>query len=129
MNISSVQFGDLKDYKIFCFNGRPRFLKVDFNRESCHRANYYDLQWNLLTMGECVCPPDFEHIETRPVNFDKMIEVAATLSEGHKFVRVDLYNIAGKIYFGELTFFPASGFGFFLTPDQDSYLGKLLDLK
>lgn len=124
-----MQLGGIKDYKIFCFNGSPKFLKVDFNREIAHRANYYDTQWNLLSIGECVCPPDLEHTEVCPQNFDKMIEVATTLSKGHKFVRVDLYNIAGKIYFGELTFSPASGFGLFLTPEQDLHLGEMLNIK
>lgn len=120
--------GDLKDYKFFCFNGVPKFLKVDFGRFKEHHANYYDLDWNLLPFGEVVCPPDFSHKETQPDNFDKMVENAQKLSSGHYFVRVDLYNVDGRILFGELTFFPASGFGKFMPQEWDEKIGAFLHL-
>lgn len=118
----------MKDYKFFCFNGIPQFLKVDYDRFSNHRANYYDLDWNLLDIGEKKCPPDFNHIELKPKNFDNMIEIAKTLSVGFPFMRVDLYNDNGAIYFGELTFSPDSGFGEFLNDEQDIKLGNLINL-
>lgn len=120
--------GELMDYKIFCFNGTPRFLKVDFNRFIRHQANYYDLDWNVLPFGEAVCPPDYNYNIAKPANFDLMLELARKLSEGTKFLRVDLYNSKGKIYFGEMTFYPASGMGSFTPKEWDSKLGKLLDL-
>lgn len=120
--------GDLKDYKFFCFNGEPKFLKVDFDRYSDHHANYYDLYWNLLPFGEATYPPIKSHIEECPPNFQKMIEVARILSNGHIFIRVDLYNVEGKIYFGELTFYPASGMGAFTPDEYDKIIGDLLRL-
>lgn len=119
---------ELKDYKFFCFNGIPKFLKVYFGRFSEHHANYYDLDWNLLPFGEVVCPPDFTHKEKQPNNFAKMVDIAQQLSVGLNFVRVDLYNVDGKIYFGELTFFPASGFGRFTPREWDVKIGKMLSL-
>lgn len=116
------------DYKFFCFNGEPRFLKVDFGRFSEHRANYYDLNWNLLPFGEEAFPPDYEKTLRCPVNFEKMIDLARILSEGQKFLRVDFYNVCGKIYFGELTFYPASGMGKFTLPEWDVRVGELIKL-
>lgn len=120
--------GDLRDYKFFCFNGEPKFLKVDFGRFTDHHANYYDLNWNLLPFGEAALPPIPDHIEKCPENFDEMIEIARNLSKGHKFIRVDLYNVEGKIYFGELTFYPASGMGQFTSKEWDYKLGSWLEL-
>lgn len=117
---------DLTDYKFFCFNGEPRFLKVDFDRFVNHHANYYDLDWNLLPFGESDFPPVESHIEHCPSNFYKMIDIARKLSKGYPFLRVDLYNIAGRIYFGELTFYPASGLGAFTSHNWDIYIGKML---
>jgi len=120
--------GQLKDFKFFCFNGEPKFLKVDFDRFTNHHANYYDMEWNLLPFGEADFPPDENHIEVCPPNFDAMVDIAKKLSTGHKFLRVDLYNIGGKIFFGELTFFPASGLGKFTTEKSDSLIGGFLVL-
>lgn len=120
--------GDLRDYKFFCFNGEPKFLKVDFGRFIEHHANYYDLEWNLLPFEETDVPRNPEHEEIKPDNFENMVEFARKLSQGHKFLRVDLYNVKGYIYFGELTFYPASGLGKFNPPDWDRKLGDMLRL-
>lgn len=120
--------GDLRDYKFFCFNGEPKFLKVDFNRNVKHRANYYSLTWQLLSFGEAICPPDYNCIIQQPKNFDLMVVLARKLSLGFPFVRIDFYNIDGKIYFGEMTLFPAAGFGRFIPDSADLEIGHLLDL-
>lgn len=119
---------ELKDYKFFCFNGKVEFFKVDFCRFTNHQANYYDRQGNLLRFGEKMCPPDFNHNEILPDNINEMIMIAESLSKCSRFIRVDLYNVRGKIYFGELTFYPASGFGPFIPNVYDKILGKLLVL-
>lgn len=117
-----------KDYKFFCFGGTPRFLKVDYDRFINHYANYYDLDWNILPFGETDLMPRYENNESRPKNFDEMIEVATKLAEGFPFLRVDLFNIEGRIYFGELTFFPGSGFQLF-NPDEYEYkIGEMIKL-
>lgn len=120
--------GELKDYKFFCFNGIPKFLKVDFDRFIEHHANYYMLNWERLPFGESICPPDPTHQIEKPKNLATMIHIAQELSKNLPFVRVDLYNLDGKILFGELTFFPASGFGKFEPYNWDEKIGNLLDL-
>lgn len=119
---------ELKDYKFFCFNGKVQFLKVDFNRFVRHQANYYDRNMNLLPFEEVICPQDPNHIICKPENFDLMISLAELLSEKIPFVRVDFYNIRGRIFFGELTFFPASGWGKFNPEDWDYKIGEYLNL-
>lgn len=119
---------ELRDYKFFCFNGEMKFFKIDFNRLIYHRANYYNKSGVLLKFGEKVCPPDYEKKLEMPTNLKKMIKLAETLSKNVRFLRVDFYEINGEVYFGELTFFPASGFGKFVPSNWDEKLGKYIDL-
>lgn len=117
---------ELRDYKFFCFNGVCRCMKVDFDRFVEHHANYYDLQGNRLDFGEAICPPSNEKNIVLPPELSKMVELAEVLSRDIPFLRVDFYDVDGKIYFGELTFFPASGFGAFVPDDADYKLGEWL---
>ena len=119
---------ELKDYKFFCFNGRVQCFKVDFDRFINHKANYYDREGSLLPFGEKVFPPDFDRVFDKPKNFGSMISLAERLSEDVPFVRVDFYNSNGNIYFGEITFFPAAGFGKFEPEEWDETLGEFLIL-
>ena len=119
---------ELRDYKFFCFNGEPKCYKVDFDRFINHRANYFDTDGNILEIGEEVCPPDFEKKIEKPSNLETMLEFAKILSKGLPFLRVDFYEVNEKIYFGELTFYPASGFGKFLFDGNDELLGSWLIL-
>ena len=119
---------ELKDYKFFCFNGEVRLFKVDFNRQNEHRANYYDTDWNLLPFGEVSCPPNTSKVLQRPDNFESMLILASKLSQNIPFVRVDFYNVRGKVYFGEITFFPASGMAPFNSKDCDYMLGSWIEL-
>lgn len=119
---------ELHDYKFFCFRGKAACFKVDFNRWEDHRANYYSPDLKLLPFGEVVCPPDFLQAPPIPKNIAEMITVAEKLSSGFPFMRVDLYNVHGKIYFGEMTFYPASGLGPFTDKKYDYWLGGLLEL-
>lgn len=120
--------GDLRDYKIFCFNGQARFFKVDFGRFTEHRANYYSPDCRLLPYGEVVCKPDPNAEIEIPQNIGKMIQLAEKLSEGIPFVRVDLYNVNGTIRFGELTFYPASGLSKWTDKKWDEEIGDMLSL-
>lgn len=119
---------ELRDYKFFCFNGVCKCFKVDFDRFTEHRANYYDTQGRLLKLGEKVCPPNWEKDIQFPQNLDKMIALAEKLSAAEPFLRVDFYEVNGKVYFGELTFYPASGFGPFIDEQWDEELGKWIEL-
>ena len=119
---------ELRDYKFFCFNGKVEFFKIDFDRFIEHRANYYDTDGKLLHFGETICPPNYNKKIEMPVNLNKMIELAQKLSANIPFLRVDFYEVNGKIYFGELTFFPAAGFGRFTDDSADLKLGNMLDI-
>lgn len=119
---------ELKDYKFFCFNGKVMFLKVDFDRFIEHHANYYTPQWELLSLGEAALPPKPDHFIRKPDNLDEMIAIAEKLAVGIPFVRIDLYDINNKIYFGEITFFPATGMGLLIPEGSDERLGMMLEL-
>lgn len=122
-------FDDLKDYKFFCFNGKIKYFKIDFGRFVEHHANYYSPAGQLLSFGEKGFEPDPNHIEIMPENLNEMISIAEQLSDGFKFLRVDLYNVKGRIYFGELTFYPSSGMTPFVPKEWDEKLGCLLNVK
>lgn len=119
---------DLKDYKFFVFNGRVECFKIDFDRFIKHGANYYDRNGKLLKFGEVVCPPNFKKRLNMPKNLNLMISLAEKLAGNTAFIRVDFYDVKGKIYFGELTFYPAAGFGRFDPEDWDKKLGDLIKL-
>lgn len=122
------QTKDLKDYKFFTFNGKVKCFKIDFDRFDNHRANYYDEDGKLLKFGEETYPPDFSKSIKMPRNLKLMISLAEKLSTGIPFLRVDFYEIDGKVFFGELTFYPASGFGKFIPEEWDLLLGDWLTL-
>lgn len=111
----------LTDYKFFCFNGEPKYIQVDSGRFNNHQQNFYDMNWNCL--GVHCTYPEGEQLDI-PLNLDEMIRLATLLSEGFPFVRVDLYNVMGQIYFGELTFYPSSGYGRFHPDTFDFLLGN-----
>jgi hypothetical protein len=115
----------VEDFKILCFHGEPKYIIVDKDRYIDHKRNFYDTDWNRVFVTS-----DHEQFETpylKPHNFDEMLRIARKLSEDFPFVRVDLYDIDGRIYFGELTFYPWTGYVQF-TPDSfDFELGKLMD--
>lgn len=116
---------DLLDYKFFCFNGKVRFFKIDFGRFVEHHANYYSPEGELLEFGEQGLEPDPNYHIELPNNLKEMIALAEKLSANEPFLRVDFYNVNGKIYFGELSFYPASGMGKWTTDDADMTVGKL----
>ncbi len=120
---------ELKDYKFFCFDGEPKCLFVATDRGAEGKEtkfDFFDIEWNHLpfTNGHphSTCPPK------KPKNFEKMKEIAAKLSVGIPHVRVDLYNVNGKIYFGELTFFHWGGMKPFKPREWDYKLGALIKL-
>lgn len=118
---------DLHDYKFFCFNGEPKFIQVDFNRYVNHQKNVYDINWKLLNL-EFNYPMNAEYDIKKPSNFQKMLEISKKLSLDIPFVRVDFYEVEKKMYFGEITFFPASGFGKFRPEEWNYKLGDMIKL-
>lgn len=123
-----TEYDELKDYKFFCFNGKVKFFKVDFGRFVEHHANYYSPEGELLEFGESAFLPDNTYLIELPSNLNKMISLAEKLSENEPFLRVDFYNVNGKIYFGELTFYPASGMLPWTTKEADKTIGNILKL-
>lgn len=118
---------ELKDYKIFCFDGEPKFLFVATGRQKHDtRFDFYDTEFNHLPIinGH----PNADVWPTKPKNFDEMLDVASKLSKGFPHIRVDLYNCNGRIYFGELTFFHFSGTTPFEPREWDYKFGEYLNL-
>jgi hypothetical protein len=114
------------DYKFFCFHGQPRFVQVDYDRFIGHERALYTPTWEKLpcaleyTLKDEPTPP--------PQTLTRMLEVAAQLSKPFPFVRVDLYDLGDRVYFGELTFFPGKGVERFRPREFDAIFGEQLDL-
>lgn len=115
------------DYKFYCSKGKAKCILVCTEREKSLKLDYYDLNWNKLK------PQTLEKYRTdkvieKPENLDIMIKIANKLSERFCFVRVDLYNIRGKIYIGEMTFTPSGGILSTNTQESLDYLGSLIEI-
>lgn len=119
---------ELKDYKIFCFNGRAEYVEVDFNRYIEHKLNPYDFDWNPLKFCD-TSKNDYSADIKKPKKLEKMREIAEILSENIPFLRVDFYSIDDNIYVGELTFYPGSGFIKFEPEETDDKYGNLLNIE
>ncbi|MBE6643760.1 MAG: glycosyl transferase [Ruminococcaceae bacterium] len=121
--------GGLTDYKIHCFNGIPKFVLVCRDRfaESGLTEDFYTLEWEHMNLKRPKIPNALTPIP-KPEKLDEMLELAKKLSENIPFIRVDFYLVEGKIYFSELTFFPASGFEGYDPPEWDKTFGEWLSL-
>lgn len=119
----------LTDYKFYCFNGEPKYAYVSLGLENHDTAkiSFVTLDWNIAPFGRT----DFEEFKVlppKPEKFDEMIELATVLSKNLKFLRVDFYEVDGSIYFGELTFFPGSGYTKINPVEWDYKLGEMINL-
>ena len=122
---------DLPDYKFFCFGGKVFCSYTRIKTYEGHNkgeVGFFDRDYNLLPYYRADYTPMKEPLE-RPKNYEKMIEIAEELSREFSHVRVDLYNIDGKIYFGEMTFTTCSGYIRFVPEEFDKILGDQWDLK
>ena len=118
---------DLPDYKFLCFDGKPYYCWVDKGRFHNHKRNVYDMNWVLQDWNQ----RDYGNYDgtiEKPENFEKMAEIAQSLAEGFSHVRVDLYNVDGRIYFGEMTFTNGCGFEAIIPYEADLLLGSLWKL-
>lgn len=106
---------ELKDYKIFNFEGKAKMIQVDYNRFSEHKRNLYTAEWQYIDAA-IQYPTHPEIVIDKPRTLATMLELASKLSEGYPHVRTDFYSIKDKVFFGEITFYPESGFGQF-TPE------------
>lgn len=116
--------GQLTDYKFFCFDGKAKFIQVDRDRFINHKQTFYNTEWEKLEFTVAN-----ESVEQEcPKNFDKMLQIAEELSKPFPHVRIDFYNVDGKIYFGEFTFFDGSGFYNYNPDNWDFYWGDKIVL-
>lgn len=118
------------DYKITCYNGKCDNIMVCDGRQSKEGVKFYffDRNWRFLRYikGDDKLPENFT-LE-KPKNLEEMIEVAEKLSEDLSYARIDLYNLNGTIYFGEITLCPNSGFDNDITLEADKELGKKIEI-
>lgn len=119
--------GELQDYKFLCFDGEPKYCWVDLGRFSNHTRTVFDLDWTLQPWTQQNYGISKEPIP-KPKNFEKMIEIARILSCGFSHVRVDLYNVNGQIFFGEMTFTNGSGLDPIVPEKYDLMLGELWNI-
>lgn len=114
------------DYKFYCYDGHVECMLLCTERETGLKLDYYDLNWNYLNYAKEEFRSHKKH--KKPKNFKQMIDIAKDLSKGFAFVRVDLYEINGQIYFGELTFTPYAGVVNYNDQATLDYLGSLIKL-
>ena len=123
---------DIKDYKIYCYNGEPKFIRVQcyLPDKSGKINNYYNLDWTLndieTNLGHYYRKPEIKF--DKPKNLNLMLEYARKLSNQFVFVRVDLYEVNDIVYLGELTFTPFNVGMNYKNNNQSIYLGSLLDI-
>lgn len=117
---------EIKDYKVFCFNGKAKYVLVCSDRQSDLKETFFDTNWNQAPFKRPSLKTDKN--EKRPKNLEKMIEIAELLSKDMYFLRVDFYDIKEGLLIGELTFYPASGFAPFEPEEWDKKLGDMIDL-
>lgn len=117
---------ELKDYKFFCFDGEPRAMFIATDRPHDTRFDFFDMQFNHLPFlnGHPMATKEIK----KPAGFDKMAELSRILSAGMRHVRTDFYDINGKIYFGEITFFHHSGFTSFEPEEWDYKFGEWIKI-
>lgn len=119
----------LKDYKIHCFHGAPKIILVCSERHSKEglREDFFDIKWNHLSL-ERPKHPNADLIPKQPKNLQLMLELATIMSEAIPFSRIDFYEVEGNVLFGEITFFPASGFEKFKPNEWDTRLGDWITI-
>lgn len=121
---------DLQDYKFYCFNGEPHYCQVIRDRSTQETIDFYDMDWNHMPFVGL--NPECKNGATPvpcPVNLEDMKRVCRELAKDIPFARIDLYEVSGKEYFGEITLYPAGGFGTFTPSEWNMKLGDLLKLE
>jgi len=114
------------DYKFLCFNGEVKYIVVDKDRFKSHKRNIYTPEWGFLDIS--TDHPNCGDTIPKPDNLDEMKAIATTLSQGFPHVRVDLYSVNKAVYFGEMTFYPLTGYVQFEPDEFDKELGAVFCL-
>lgn len=122
----SVPEKAIEDYKFFCFNGEPKIMFVATDRDIDVKFDFFDMEFNHLDIVN-IHPQSGKEIK-KPEKFEEMKEIAARLSQGMPQVRIDLYELNGKLFFGEYTFFHGGGFCKWEPKEWDQQLGDWIDI-
>jgi TupA-like ATPgrasp len=117
------EHGELRDYKICCFNGVPKVIELHYARDIGHKVAVYNTVWQRMPFNVI---DGTDEILPQPDNLSDLLKTAGKLARGLPFARIDLYSVRGKIYFGEISFTPMEGFPFLGNADLE--MGKLLDI-
>lgn len=115
-----------KDYKIFCFGGVSKFIQVDSDRFKTHTRDIYNTAWKKQDF--CLGYPSSKKKCSCPQKLIEMLKLSEILSQGMLFVRCDWYCIQERVYFGEMTFYPAAGLKKFTPKEWDFKFGNLIEL-
>ncbi|MDO5638096.1 MAG: ATP-grasp fold amidoligase family protein [Myroides sp.] len=125
---SDNEIEELVDYKIFCFDGEPKIIQISTGRfNSGLKHNFYDINFQKLDIVKY--KGGTEEDISKPENFELMLLLAKKLSSNLPFVRADFYNIEGRVFFGELTFYPGGGFSPFKPKEWEERVGNWIKLK
>ena len=120
--------GGINDYKFFCFDGKPVIMFIATERVSGDtKFDFYDMDFNHLDIVN-IHPQSEKGGIKKPECFEEMKQIAAKCSKGMKFVRIDLYEIFGKVYFGEYTFFHGGAFWPLMPEHWEKDLGDLIKI-
>lgn len=134
---TTVNNTDLTDYKFYCFNGKPVYSQVIRDRRSVETIDFYDIEWRhmpfvglnpVATNGLNSVATNGLNPVAKPTCLGEMFGICSKLSNGIPFSRIDLYVVDDKIYFGEITFYPASGLGIFTPNEWNEKLGSMIKL-
>ena len=119
--------GEINDYKIFCFNGKPKYVLFVTNRKTHLQKSFFDCDWNKMPFS--TTSDGVEEEVKKPQNLEEMLMLAEKLAEGFCLVRVDFYCLNdGSIKFGEMTFTPFSGAYVWNPPEYNRIWGDMVDL-
>lgn len=117
---------ELKDYKLFCFNAKVKIILVCSNRFEQLKKTFFDKDWNVINVYEG--KHEIDKTIQKPINFEKMKLLAQKLAQNMKFVRIDFYEVDKKLFFGEITLYPNSGYEKFSPEKYNNLLGKWIEI-
>ena len=120
--------GDLADYKFYCFGGEPKVLLLATNRYTSHNFDYFDMNYNKLSIVSTLGKNNPNLSKKKLECFDEMKEIASVLSAGFPHIRVDLYYCNGQIYFGEMTLYDSSGLDNLNSEEWNARFGSWIQL-
>jgi hypothetical protein len=118
---------NITDYKLMCFHGEPKLIQVHRNRNTNRKTmDFYDVAWNKTPIRRKT--PTAKDLIPQPQQFDEMLSISRKLSKNEIHVRIDLYEVDGKVYFSEKTYYSASGMEPFLEDKYDELIGSWIQL-